>query len=135
MIGSDFEEDFIMRQIKNIIQSVARIAFGADVTLQRRMEQEACDLSARLTEMAAGGDLNGAENQLSAAAENREPAVLAAGLQFYDYLNSLDDDYLAAHDYSREEIYAGLLQLTRTYDMEGVAALYAEDEDTPEASD
>lgn len=129
MFGSDFEEDFIMRQIKNIIQSVARIAFGADVTMQRRMEQEACDLSARLTEMAAGGDLNGAENQLYAEAENREPAVLAAGLQFYDYLNTLDDAYLAEHDFSREEIYAGLMQLLRTYDMQGMAELFEEEQE------
>ncbi len=130
MFGSEYEEDYIMRQIKNIVKAVARVAFRADTTRELRLEQQADEYAARLTENAAAGHINEAENQLYADTENRDPAALAAGLRFYEYLNSLDDAFLKAHDFSREEVYEGLLHLVRAYELDGLAELFTEEEET-----
>lgn len=39
---------------------------------------------------------------------------------FCDYLNGYDDDFLKAHQYTREEIGDGIKQLLREYDMEAL---------------
>lgn len=127
MFGSEYEEDYIMRQIKSMVKAIAVIAFDADTTRELRLEQKADEYAARLTETAAAGNINEAENQLYVGTEERDPAVLAAGLQFYEYLNSLDDAFLQAHDFSRGEIYEGLMRLAHAYELEGIASLFSEE--------
>ena len=38
----------------------------------------------------------------------------------YDYMNGLDDDYLEANDFTREEIEDGVQEITGIYDTEGL---------------
>ncbi len=115
MFGSDFEEDFIMRQIKNIIQAAVRLVCNADTTAQFRQEMQTDAFANRLTETAAAGHINDAENQLYERAAAHDPDAFRAGLILYDYLNSMDDAFLEAHDFSREEIQDGLQHLAEEY--------------------
>ena len=126
MFGTDYEEDYIMRQIKNIIDAAVKLVFDVDTTAQFRQEMKADAFANRLTETAGSGNINEAENLLYAKAEERDPDTLRAGLLFYDYLNGMDDGYLSEHGFSREEIHEGLQHLTQVYGVKDVAALFAE---------
>ena len=61
--------------------------------------------------MVDAGRINAAENRLfdlleNAAWDDRQKAALA--LSFYEHVNEKDDDFLAAADFSREEIIRGM---------------------------
>ena len=128
MFGPGYEEDFIMRQIKSIIDAVAKIAFDADTTALRRDVQEADSLASRLIQNAAAGDIGDAEAQLMEDAAAHDPDTLRAGLAFYAYLNAQDDAFLEAHGYPREDVCDGLRRLTALYGMEQIAALFTDDD-------
>lgn len=124
MFGNDFEEDFIMRQIKNLIDAAVKLVCNVDTTAQFRREMENDALANRLIERAQNGNINEAENRLYSEIEPHDPDTLRAGLAFYAFLNDMDDDFLAAHDFSREEIQDGIRQLMQAYDMQDMAGLF-----------
>lgn len=127
MFGTDFEEDYIMRQIKGIIDAAVKLLCNVDTTAQFRREMKEDAFANRLLEQARNGEINEAENALSEKAGARDPDALRAGILFYDYLNTLDDSTLAAHDFSRDEVQEGLCDLMRAYGMDGMAQLLAEE--------
>ena len=110
-----YEKDYIMRLIHGIARILARMFFN------RELEEEGKQISvhgaqARETEdflrrMIDEGRINAAEDRLfdmmeDSAWDKKQLAALA--LSFYDYCNNKDDDFLAAADFSREEIISGL---------------------------
>ena len=127
MFGKDFEEDYIMRQIKNCIEAAVRLVCNVDTTAQIRQEMKEDAFANRLLEQARNGEFNEAENALYAKADERDPMTLRAGLIFYDYLNSLDESTLTAHDFSHEEVQDGLRSLLRTFGMGEMAELFTEE--------
>ena len=96
MFGTDFEEDYIMRQIKNIIDAAVKLVCNVDTTAQFRRDMKTDAFANRLTETAGCGNINEAENQLYARVDAGDPDALRAGLAFYDHLNSLDDAFCGA---------------------------------------
>ncbi len=126
MFGKDFEEDYIMRQIKNIIEFTVKLVCHVDTTAQFRQEMKEDAFANRLLEQARNGEFNEAENALYAKADERDTMTLRAGLIFYDYLNSLDDTTLETHDFSRDEVQDGLRSLLRTFGMGEMADLITE---------
>lgn len=68
-----------------------------------------------LLEMIDAGNICDAEDLMydNMVEENRE--YLAMMLKVYEYLNELTDDYLEEHDFSREEVKAGVDELAANY--------------------
>ncbi|MBR3630831.1 MAG: hypothetical protein IKN55_10255 [Oscillospiraceae bacterium] len=126
MFGSDFEEDYIMRQIKNIIHAAVKLVCNIDTTAQFRQEMKTDAFANRLMEAAGSGSINDAENLLYEKSEAHDPETFRAGLAFYDYLNSMDDSFLEAHDFTREEIQDGLQHLATEYGMGELLGLLAQ---------
>ncbi len=120
-----YEKDYIMRMIHGMARVLARLL------LAREMEEEGeviflRDAEARsqndlLRRMIDAGQVNQAEEKLfdlleTVAWDDRQKAALA--LAFYDYLNEKDDAFLAAADFSREEIIRGMEDALRIANVE-----------------
>ena len=84
-------------------------------------EKAARDQNDYLRGMIDAGRVNAAEEKLfdlleTAVWDDREKAALA--IAFYDYLNSKDDAFLEAADFSREEIIRGMEDALKAANME-----------------
>ena len=120
-----YEKDYIMRLIHGISQVLARLLLGKEMEEEGEVillrEKAARDQNDYLRGMIDAGRVNAAEEKLfdlleTAVWDDREKAALA--IAFYDYLNSKDDAFLAAADFSREEIIRGMEDALKAANME-----------------
>lgn len=120
-----FEKDYIMRLIHGISRILARMLFNRELeedgefaAVMEEAERESDDY---LRQMVDDGKVNEAEEKLfdlitSASWNEKQKAALV--LSFYDYLNDKSDEFLAAADFSREEIIRGLEDGMKAVGME-----------------
>ena len=110
-----YEQDYIMRLIHGIAAMLARMLFGERIPESGEpsavMEETCREQDDLLRGMVDAGRINAAENRLfdlleNAAWDDRQKAALV--LSFYGHVNGKDDDFLAAADFSREEIIRGM---------------------------
>ena len=120
-----YEKDYIMRLIHGISQVLARLLLGKEMEEEGEVillrEKAARDQNDYLRGMIDAGRVNAAEEKLfdlleTAVWDDREKAALA--IAFYDYLNSKDDAFLEAADFSREEIICGMEDALKAAHME-----------------
>ena len=120
-----YEKDYIMRLIHGISQVLARLLLGKEMEEEGEVillrEKAARDQNDYLRGMIDAGRVNAAEEKLfdlleTAVWDDREKAALA--IAFYDYLNSKDDAFLEAVDFSREEIIRGMEDALKAANME-----------------
>ena len=120
-----YEKDYIMRLIHGISQVLARLLLGKEMEEEGEVillrEKAARDQNDYLRGMIDAGRVNAAEEKLvdlleTAVWDDREKAALA--IAFYDYLNSKDDAFLEAADFSREEIIRGMEDALKAANME-----------------
>ena len=117
-----FEKDWVMRQIKVLVRSIAQLVFHKDV-VEYVVEDEAnlstTDLVHReLMELLEQGKVCEAEDYLF---ENYLPGNadhLKLALDFYQKVNLLTDEELDARNFSRDEIYDGLRDIMEQSGME-----------------
>ena len=120
-----FEQDYIMRQLKEMIRAIFKMLFDTDVksiTVELLESQEDRELLESLFEMADDGNINEAENRLYDSMDNNISSLKTA-LLFYSYLNDKTDEFLDANNFSREEIKSGINQLMDRYDLSELARL------------
>lgn len=115
-----FEQDFIMRQIQQILKVLVKVLFNIDSetissSLIQNMEtrETADDLLRKIDR----GNINEAENVLSELIKNRTLNNLLAGIVFYSYLNEKDDEYLESNDFTRDEVEDGIKHLLSKYGL------------------
>ena len=120
-----YEKDYIMRLIHGVAQVLAKLLLGKEMEQEGELiilrDQRAKDEHDILRRMIDEGQVNRAEEKLFdlleyAAWDDREKASLA--IAFYDYLNSRDDAFLAAADFSRDEIITGMEDALKLANME-----------------
>jgi hypothetical protein len=125
-----FEQDYIMRVIKEMIRAILKLLFSIDTdspTMELLSEKEQVETTEKLLEMVDGGKINEAENALYELAADGDRSHLAVALLFYSYLNDKEDGFLEANGYSREEIGAGLRALISRYGLNGIADAFLEE--------
>ena len=66
------------------------------------------------------GQINEAENRLTDILDVNDKSKLELALNFYDYLNTKDTDFLEENDFSREEIKDGIKSVTKIYGCESI---------------
>ena len=109
-----YEKDYIMRMIYGITQMLAVILFGKKLNSEEvfiALGDEFRGSNDLLLEMVDKGEINAAEDRLFDIIETSGMAKDALGLlilQFYDHVNSKDDEFLAKAEFDREEILPGL---------------------------
>ena len=121
------QDDFILRDVGELIHAVMRMLF--QVNASELSPEVIEDASARtvLEELLAltdEGRIDEAENQLYEMTCDGDRQNLEIGLLFYYNLNGKDDDFLEAHNFSREEIMTGIQDLADRYQLSGIAEAF-----------
>ena len=118
-----YHQDWLMRQIEAISAMLSYLLTGkkkqaATIEEKQQTISDSNRLYQKLSILVAAGEIGEAENLLFAAMEESDPEVPEAGVQFYRDINALSDAQLAAHDFSREEIFDGLKMLCGHYGLD-----------------
>ena len=119
-----FEQDYIMRLIKEMIRAILKLLFSIDTdspTTDILSENEQKETINHLLDMVDNGNINEAENLLYDLIDGNDKSTLGLALLFYSYLNEKEEDFLEAHQYSREEIEEGLKTIISDYGIDGLA--------------
>lgn len=122
-----FEEDYIIRTIKEMVRALLKLVCGVDTELPKDTLLEA-EQSREFWEMLKNsidvGGINVAENQLSCYIGSGGKDAFKIALLFYSYLNEKDDNYLEENNYTREEIRTGLQAVASGYGLDGLADIF-----------
>ena len=122
-----FEQDYVMRLIKEMVRAILKLLFNIDTDspsaelLEDAKEQQTLD---ELLDMVDNGFINEAENKIYEITEEGKKTDLEMALLFYSYLNDKSDEFLEAHNYIRDEIKAGLKDITVRYGVDGFAEMF-----------
>ena len=119
-----FEQDYVMRLIKEMVRAILKLLFNIDTDspsaelLEDAKEQQTLD---ELLDMVDNGFI---KNKIYEITEEGKKTDLEMALLFYSYLNDKSDEFLKAHNYSRDEIKAGLKDITVRYGVDGFAEMF-----------
>lgn len=122
-----FEQDYVMRLIKEMVRAILKLLFNIDTDfpsaelLKDSEEEQTLD---ELLDMIDDGFINEAENRIYEITEKGKKIDLEIALLFYSYLNDKSDKFLEEHNYSRDEIKAGLKDITAKYGVDGFAEMF-----------
>lgn len=123
----DYEQDYIMRLIRDMARMIARLLLDEDSPAYVLQEDESQDseedaVYRELTGLADRGRINEAENRLSDYLDQGSGSrkELGVALGFYVHLSEFSEDFLEEHDYSREEIYDGIRELSERFGVSGL---------------
>ena len=122
-----FEEDYIMRQIREMVRMLLKLLFQLDQEedseelLRGTKENE---VLRELLEMVDDGRINEAENRVYELCEDGEMANLKVMLLFYDYLNGKSDEYLEQCEFSREELKEDMRDLLAGFGLSDMAEAF-----------
>ena len=121
------QDDFILRQIREMIHAVMKMLFNVSASELSPNVIEDASVRAVLEELLTlinEGRIDEAENQLYEMTCDGDRQNLEIGLLFYYNLNGKDDDFLEAHNFSREEIMTGIQDLADRYQLSGIAEAF-----------
>lgn len=113
-----YEQDYFMRMIHEMVRMLIKLLTGKDTERYDQVEfkeEQAREDYERLIGLADGGDICGAENELVENSDIGNPDDLRKAVFFYRHLNGMSDEFLEAHDFSREEIAQGLRYMADMY--------------------
>lgn len=105
-----FEQDYVMRFIKEMVRAILKLLFDIDTespTVELLENKEEKELLENLSDMVDDGNVNEAKNRLYDLINNNSSSLEIA-LLFYSYLNDKTNEFLEANDFSREEIKLGI---------------------------
>lgn len=119
---SSYEQDWILRQIKLLTASIAKIVFGKDVALYEMQnpsgQTETDMLHLYLLRLIDEGKANEAEELLFEHLKPENKEFLLLSLDFYQRLNALSDEALERMNFSRREIFDGLKEVEAIYGLD-----------------
>ncbi|MBO5104673.1 MAG: hypothetical protein J6B74_06410 [Ruminococcus sp.] len=122
-----FEQDYIMRQIHQIIKVLVKVLFNVDsetITSSMIQNTETRETADYLLKKIDGGNIGEVENEFSELTENKIMDNLLLGMVFYSYLNEKDDDYLESNNFSRDEVENGIKRLLSDYGLEDIGNIF-----------
>lgn len=122
-----FEEDYIMRTIKEMVRALLKFLFGADTDAPTEAlleEKQSKAVWEELKKSIDDGNINEAENALYSFIDAGDKEALKTALLFYSYVNEKEDAYLEENNYTREEIKTGLQDVAAKYGLDGLADIF-----------
>lgn len=122
-----FEQDYIMRQIHQIIKVLVKVLFNVDsetITSSMIQDTETRETADYLLKKIDGGNIGEVENEFSELTKNKTMDNLLLGMVFYSYLNEKDDDYLESSNFSRDEVENGIKRLLSDYGLEDISNIF-----------
>ena len=122
-----FEQDYIMRQIQQILKVLVKVLFNIDsetISSSLIQDRETKEIADDLLRKIDSGHINEAENELSELIENGAMNNLLVGIVFYSYLNEKDDNYFEINYFSRDEVENSIKHLLSKYGLETMADIF-----------
>lgn len=119
-----FEQDYVMRQLKEMIRAIFKMLFGIDeksLTAELLESQEDSKLLESLLELIDDGIIRDAESLLLCGSIDGSMGSLKTALLFYSYLNDKTDEFLEENGFSREDIKSGIIKLMDRYNLSDLA--------------
>ncbi len=109
------EKDYIMRIIKEMAGVLFSLMLGKQYVAVEMDNENKYDVSGKALEdfekMVDEGFINEAENLLLDSMDDTRKEDVLAAILFYQYISEKDHDFLAAHNYSKEEALEGIKRL------------------------
>lgn len=111
------DKDYVMRIVHEWIRTLIRLIFGKDIDGEEDtgISAEMAEQYRKLMAMIDDGEINEAENILLDGLEEGDRAYFEMALLFYEKLGGKTDEFLAEHDYSRQEVVDGLKYVVNFY--------------------
>ena len=116
-----YHEDWLMRQIEAMVSAIISVIFhtspksediGTEINISDTVDPGQRDT---ITAFLQKGEICEAENWLYENMNEDDISWLNTAVYFYSEINKLSDEYLAAHDFTREEIESGLSEVCGLY--------------------
>ena len=125
-----FEQDYIMRQIKEITAVMAKVLFGAKTDQSFYMLQEVERQKAfALIEKMHNGEVQEAVDEVNKLADNNTKENLMIGLEFYADLSDMDEKFFAEKGYSLVKAREDFESFAEKFGMQQMTRLYFGDDD------
>jgi len=102
-----FEDDYIIRQIKECVAAAMKIVFNIDTPTRAALVIKSTEKQEKLNSLLKKSDegrIREAMEELRRAARERSLDDLLMGMDFYTHLCELDDDILASDDLKYSDI-------------------------------
>lgn len=122
-----YEQDYIMRQIQDLVKAIVKMFFNVDVessAMEVIKDMRAKERAMELLRQCDNKNICYAEGELFELINNRSMDNLLVGITFYSYLNDMDDEKLAEANFSRDKIQDGITRLLSEYGLENMAHLF-----------
>ena len=120
-----FEQDYIMRQIKEITAVMAKVLFGAKTDQSFYMLQEVERQKAfALIEKMHNGEVQDAVDEVNKLADNNTKENLMIGLEFYADLSDMDEKFFAEKGYSLVKAREDFRSFAEKFGMQQMTNLY-----------
>jgi hypothetical protein len=122
-----FEQDYVMRLIKEMVRAMLKLLFNIDTdspTSELLEDSEKKTTLDTLLHMVDDGKVNEAENEIYEMTENLDQNYLEVALLFYSYLNDKSDEFLEDNNFSRDEVKEGLETIVSRYGLNSIASMF-----------
>lgn len=122
-----FEQDYIMRIIKEMVRAILKLLFNIDTespSAELLKDQQCRETLNCLLDMVDKGKINEAENMLYDLTSTGDMQNLQIALLFYSYLNDKEEAYLSEHNFSHEEVKSGLTDLAARYGLNNISDIF-----------
>ena len=125
-----FEQDYIMRQIKEITAVMAKVLFNAKVEDSFVMLQEAEKQQVfNLVEMTRNGKLKDAVEAVDRLTDNNTKENLMIGLSFYNYLNDIPEYIFTENEYNSARLRKDFRKFVNKFGLSQMTDLYFGEEE------
>lgn len=121
------ENDYIIKQIDILINFLAKVLFKKDSAQFHNIKDENGNITdtgqlyLKLHGLIDNGQINDAEDLLFSEIEKEQRLdYLELAVDFYNYLNEKDDNFLEEYDFSRQEIFDGMKDIQKIYGLNDV---------------
>ncbi len=124
------EKDYIMRIIKEMVRVLFSLMLGKQYKSVELPEENKYEVSGKSLEefkkMVNEGFINEAENILLESIDYSQKREVLAAILFYQYIGEKDNDFLEAHNYSKEEALDGIRRLAEKQGYGQISSLLME---------
>lgn len=124
------EKDYIMRIIKQLARVLFSLMLGKQYQSVELPQENKYEVSGKALEefekMVDAGYINEAENMLLESIDYAQKEEVLAAILFYQYISEKEDEFLAAHNYSKEEVLDGMKRLAEKQGYGSISSLLME---------
>jgi len=115
------QQEWIAQQIQTLVQFVARLFFGKDTIEYQIVDVENLTETDRLfneiNRLLDDNKIGEAENLLFENIDQSDHRYLLLAIAFYQRINRFSDEELEDADFSRDEVYSGLMDIVQEYGL------------------